>query len=76
MLWLKPCLTAELLSQFRDLWQYNTAPSNNRTSTKLRDLTRVELERAVDELLLMSARVTAVLSQSPDVALATLTDLG
>ena len=75
MLWMKPCLTAELLRQFKDLWRCNTAPSDDRTNTKLRDLTRAELERAIDGLLSLSAGVTAVASQSPHAALATLADL-
>jgi hypothetical protein len=72
---MKPCLTAELLKQFRDLWHANTAPSDDRTSTKLRDLTKVEQERAIDGLLSMWTGTLAVASQCPDAALATLADI-
>ena len=39
MVWMKPCLTHDLLREFRDLWQRYTAPSDDRRSTKLRALT-------------------------------------
>ena len=35
MIWMKPCLTRDLLREFRDLWRDYTAPSDDRTSTKL-----------------------------------------
>ena len=39
MVWMKPCLTRDLLREFRDLWQRYTAPSDDRQSTKLLELT-------------------------------------
>lgn len=76
MLWMKPCLTSGLLREFRDFWHRYTAPSDDRTSTKLRVLTRDELACAIDELVALSARTTGVAAQSPDGGLlATLADL-
>jgi hypothetical protein len=75
MLWMKPCLTADLLREFRDLWRRYTAPSNDRTATKLRDLTREELEDSIDEIVDLSARVTAAILSRVDQPLATLADL-
>jgi hypothetical protein len=76
MVWMKPCLTRDLLREFRDLWQRYTAPSDDRRSTKLRELTRDELVGAVDELVSLAANV-AVASAHPsgDERLATLADL-
>ena len=42
MVWMKPCLTRDLLREFRELWQRYTAPSNDRQSTALRSLTHDE----------------------------------
>jgi hypothetical protein len=76
MLWMKPCLTFDLLREFRDLWHRCTAPSDDRTSTTLRVLTGDELKNAIDELVALSARTTAVAAQSTDGGtLATLADL-
>lgn len=76
MLWMKPCLTTDLLREFRDFWQRYTAPSDDRTSTKLRVLNGDELKCAINELVALSARTTAVAAQSPDGGiLATLADL-
>jgi hypothetical protein len=75
MLWMKPCLTAELLREFRDLWHRYTAPSDDRTATKLRDLTGDELKRSIDELVDLSARVTVAAQSQVDESLATLADL-
>jgi hypothetical protein len=76
MLWMQPCLTADLLAEFRDIWHRYTAPSDDRTSTTLRDLTKDEMETAVDQLIMLSARTCVVAAQSPDdVTLATLADL-
>ncbi len=76
MLWMKPCLTSDLLREFRDLWHRYTAPSDDRTSTKLRVLTGDELKTAIDELVALLARTTAVAAQSTDGGiLATLADL-
>jgi hypothetical protein len=76
MLWMQPCLTADLLAEFRDLWHRYTAPSGDRTSTTLRDLTKDEIETAINQLIALSARTCVVAAQSPDdVTLATLADL-
>jgi hypothetical protein len=76
MLWMKPCLTSDLLREFRDLWHRYTAPSDDRTSTTLRVLTGEELKSAIDELVALSARTRAVAAQAVDGGiLATLTDL-
>lgn len=76
MLWMQPCLTADLLRDFRDLWHRYTAPSDDRTSTQLRALTRRELEGAIDQLVALSVRTAVVSATSPaDAPLATLADL-
>jgi hypothetical protein len=76
MLWMKPCLTTDLLLDFRDFWRRYTASSDDPTSTTLRALTREELKSAIDQLVTLSARTTAVAAQSPsDVPLAALADL-
>ena len=76
MLWMKPCLTSDLLREFRDFWHRYTAQSDDRTSTKLRILNGDELMCAINELVVLSARTTAVAAQSDDGGiLATLADL-
>jgi len=76
MVWMKPCLTRDLLLEFRDLWQRYTAPSDDRRSTKLRELTHEELLRAVDEVVLLATHVAVDSAQvSEDETLATLADL-
>jgi hypothetical protein len=76
MVWMKPCLTSELLREFRDLWHRYTAPSDDRRSTKLRALTREELVCAVDELVSLTTTVAVASAQaSGNERLATLADL-
>src|SRR5437773_4859839 len=76
MVWMKPCLTRDLLGEFRDLWQRYTAPSDNRQSTKLRELTRDELVTAIERLLSLATKVAVAARQaSGDERLATLADL-
>jgi hypothetical protein len=76
MLWMKPCLTPDLLREFRDFWHRYTAPSDDRASTKLRVLSKDELKSAIDELVAFAARITVVAAQSADGGkLATLGDL-
>jgi hypothetical protein len=76
MVWMKPCLTRDLLREFRDLWQRYTAPSDDRRSTKLRALTREESVGAVDDLVLLTTKVAiADAHASGDERLATLADL-
>ena len=75
MLWMKPCLTRDLLREFRDFWHRYTAPSTDRTATKLRHLTREELEQSVDELVDFAARITVAAHSPNDESLATIADL-
>jgi hypothetical protein len=74
MLWMRPCLTAELLREFRDSWRRYTEPSDDRASTKLRSLERGELEGAIEELVGLLVRTTEA-RRSPVGSLATLADL-
>ena len=57
MVWQKPCLSRDLLREFRDLWQRYTAPSDDRQSTKLRALTREQSLQAIDELVSLATSV-------------------
>ena len=76
MVWMKPCLTRDLLLEFRDLWQRYTAPSGDRRSTKLRELTHEQLVCAVDEVVSLATHVAVASDQdSGDETLATLADL-
>jgi hypothetical protein len=76
MVWMKPCLTVDLLREFRDLWHRYTAPSDDRQATQLRTLTADELILAIDELLALTNRTVATAAQSSSsVKLATLADL-
>lgn len=76
MVWYKPCLTRDLLQEFRDLWQHYTAPSDDRQSTQLRALTDREARDAIDELVSVATRVQiAAARASGDERLATLADL-
>ena len=76
MVWMKPCLSRDLLREFRDLWQRYTAPSDDRRSTKLRGLTRDESVAAIEELVSFSDKVAVAAAASPQEPLATLADLG
>jgi hypothetical protein len=73
--WEKPCLTSELLREFRDLWQRYTAPSDDRQSTILRTLEHDELAAAVGELIALTIRTAVAADRGPDTRLATLADL-
>jgi hypothetical protein len=76
MVWMKPCLTRDLLREYRDMWRRYTAPSDDRQSTKLRRLTREELVGAVDELVTLATRVEVASDRATgDEQLATLADL-
>ena len=75
MVWMKPCLTRDLLREFRDLWQRYTAPSDDRQSTKLRELTHDESVTAIDELISLANKVAVAAAASPHEGLATLADL-
>jgi hypothetical protein len=76
MVWMKPCLTRDLLREFRDLWQRYTARSDGRLSTKLRELTPDESVTAVADLVSLANKVALAAATSPDAHLATLADLG
>jgi hypothetical protein len=76
MVWMKPCLTRDLLREFRDLWQRFTAASDDRHSTKLRELTRDESVTAIDELVSLAEKVAVAAAATPQQRLATLADLG
>jgi hypothetical protein len=76
MVWMKPCLTRDLLREFRDLWQRFTAPSDDRQSTMLRELTRDESVAAIEELVSLAKKVAVAAAASPQERLATLADLG
>jgi hypothetical protein len=76
MLWMRPCLTVDLLREFNDIWQQYTAPSDDRRSTKLREMTHRDLVRAVGELIALSTRTVEAVAQLPaNEKLATLADL-
>jgi len=75
MVWMKPCLTSDLLRDFRDLWHDYTAPSDDRRSTRLRDLTRDECQMAIESLLSLANRVAVTAAAAGDEPLATLADL-
>src|SRR4051794_10421405 len=76
MVWMKPCLTRDLLREFRDLWHQYTAPSDDRHSTRLRDLTRDECEAAIVTLVSLAEMVAVAAAAPGDQPLATLADLG
>ena len=75
MVWMKPCLTRELLREFRDLWHDYTAPSDDRQSTKLRDLSRDDARMAIERLVSLAKRVAVAAAGSGAEQLATLADL-
>jgi hypothetical protein len=73
---MKPCLTVELLRDFRDMWRRYTAPSDDRQSTKLRELSHDEAVAAVDDIVsLLLATAVAAAQGGEDQPLATLADL-
>ena len=75
MVWMKPCLTRDLLREFRDLWERYTAPSDDKQSTQLRPLARDEAVEAIERLVSLSATVVAAGASRGDEPLATLADL-
>jgi hypothetical protein len=76
MVWMKPCLTVELLREFRDLWQRYTAPSDDRRSSKLRELTPEESVAAIDGVVALAEKVAVTAATDGDARLATIADLG
>jgi hypothetical protein len=75
MVWMKPCLTRDLLREFRDMWQRYTALSDDRESTKLRELTPDESATAIEALVSLANKVALAARTSADERLATLADL-
>jgi len=76
MIWMKPCLTRDLLREFRDLWRNYTAPSEDRQSTKLREVTRDESVTAIESLVSLANKVAVAAATPGQEQLATLADLG
>ena len=75
--WEKPCLTRDLLREFRDLCRDYTAPSDDRQSTTLRPMDDEELRQAIGQLVSLASRTAiAAALATPDTQLATLADLG
>ena len=76
MVWMKPCLTRDLLREFRDMWERYTARSDDGRATQLRRLNREELVAAVDELVSLATNVSVASAQATgETRLATLADL-
>ena len=75
MVWMKPCLTRDLLREFRDLWQRYTAPFDDRQSTKLRELTHDGAVTAIESLVSLAEKVAVAAWTPPDEPLAKLADL-
>jgi len=75
MVWMKPCLTVDLLHEFRDLWQAYTAPSEDRRSTKLRKLNHNDAASAIERLIAFATKVAVAAASSGGERLATLADL-
>jgi len=76
MVWMKRCLTRDLLQEFKDLWELYTAPSDDPRSTTLRPLTSDECTAAATALVDLSTRTAVAAStHGDDAQLATLADL-
>ena len=75
MIWMKPCLTSDLLRRFKGIWERYTAPSEDSRSTALRALSPDELVQAIDELIRLWLDVANEERASVDPKLATLADL-
>jgi len=75
LVWMKPCLTSELLREFWDLWRRYTAPSDDPRSTRLRALSEEEAGQAIQELVALWRRTMEVSARAANVKLATLADL-
>jgi len=65
MVWMKPCLTRDLLREFRDLWQRYTAASDDPMATRLRSLSDDEFVRVAEELLSLATRTSVVGATAP-----------
>ena len=75
LVWMKPCLTRDLLRDFTELWRTYTAPSDDRTSTKLRPLSRDEAATAIESLVSLANTVAVAVTTCASEPLATLADL-
>lgn len=75
MVWMKRCLTRDLLREFKQLWEEYTAASEDPRSTQLRALTPAEFASAVRVLAELTTRTAVAASQRADDQLATLADL-
>ena len=75
MVWMKRCLTRDLLREFKQLWEEYTAPSDDPRSTDLRALAKEEFAAAVTALAELTTRTAVAASQGGDEQLATLADL-
>lgn len=75
MVWMKRCLTRDLLRDFKELWERYTAPADDPHSTKLRPLTAAEAAVAITTLVDLSTRTSIAASQPNPEQLATLADL-
>ena len=75
MLWMKPCLTPDLLGEFRDLWRRYTAPSDDRASTRMRELSRAEATTAIASIVSLANKVAIATATRRGEQLATLADL-
>ena len=75
MVWMKRCLSRDLLRDFKALWEAYTAPSDDPHSTTLRTLTPDEAAGAAAALVDLSIRTAIAASQPEQEQLATLADL-
>lgn len=75
MVWMKPCLTVDLLRDFKSLWERYTAPSDDKHNTVLRALAPDELIAAVTELVDLAFRTAIGASRPEPHRLATMADL-
>ena len=76
MVWMKPCLTTDLLREFKALWERYTAPSDDKHSTTLRALTPTEAIDAINDVVSLATKVEVATALSADEKLATIADLG
>lgn len=71
----KPCLTPELLAEFKALRERYTAPAADPSSTRLREMPMSEVAVAIDELMALSIRTAVAAAQAGrNLTLATLAD--